>query len=287
MYRNFAIAFLIFLTLVSCTYFASEDKKDAVAKVGDHFLYARDLTGIYGENMSAEDSAVVRNNFVNSWALRQLLMEKAEINLPEEQQREFKELIEEYKLDLYTNTYKEALVNSTMDTTITAAEITSYYEKGMDNFRLNEELWRFRYIELNPDFEKLDDVKEKFERYEQEDRESLEEMSIQFKSYALDDSIWAKKEQILRKIPVLAAKENKNKIKKSEFIELKDSLGVYLIYINDILERNDTAPISYVKPTIRQILLNRKKLDFVRRTEREIVDEALRKKKFEIYESDK
>ncbi|RAV30607.1 peptidyl-prolyl cis-trans isomerase [Sinomicrobium soli] len=287
MYRNCVIAFIMLFALAGCSYFAGEDEKDAVARVGDHFLYPRDLAGIYGENMSAEDSAVVRNNFVNSWALRQLVMEKAEMNLPEEQLREFEKLIEEYKIDLYTNTYKEALVNSAMDTAITNSEITSFYGMRKDNFRLNEELWQFRYIELSPDFGKLDDVREKFERFEPEDRESLEEMAIQFKSYSLEDTIWAKKTQILRKIPVLALEEHENKIKKSHFIELEDSLGVYLVYINDILERNDTAPISYVKPTIKQILLNKKKLDFVRNTEREIVEEALSKKKFEIYGSDK
>ncbi|MGS2761354.1 peptidyl-prolyl cis-trans isomerase [Sinomicrobium sp. M5D2P9] len=287
MLRKSIIGFMVAFSLGACSYFNSDETADAVARVGDSYLYKRDLSGIYGENMSREDSLVVKNNFVNTWAKRQLFMEKAKINLPEEQLREFEKLIEEYKTDLYTTTYKEALVNSTMDTAVTISEIESFYNNTEERFKLNEELWRFRYIEVSPDFEKLDEVREKFRRFEETDKAELDEMGIQFKSYALEDSIWVKTSRIFRKIPLLGSEENEKIIKKSNFIELTDSLGVYLVYINDILHRNDNAPMSYIKPTIKQILLNRKKLEFLRKLEKEIMDEAVRKKKFEIYESDK
>lgn len=287
MLRKKIIGIIVLLGLGSCSYFRQEETADTVARVGDKYLYKKDLSGIYGENMSKEDSMVVKANFINSWAAKQLFMEKAKINLPEEQVREFEKLIAEYRTDLYTTTYKEALVNNAMDTAVSDAEIKSFYNNTEDNFKLNEELWRFRYIEVSRDFDKLDEVREKFRRYEEVDKADLEEIAIQFKSYALEDSIWVKAAQIYQKIPLLAREENEKNIKKSHFFELSDSLGVYLVYINDILHRNEIAPMSYVKPTIKQILLNRRKLEFVRKLEKEIMDEAVRKKKFEIYESDK
>ncbi|WP_268223699.1 peptidyl-prolyl cis-trans isomerase [Sinomicrobium oceani] len=288
MLRKSIVGLMVILHLASCSYFSSDETADAVARVGESYLYKKDLSGIYGEDMSREDSMVVRNNFVNTWAMRQLFMDKARINLPEEQLREFEKLIEEYKTDLYTTTYKEALINSAMDTAVTTSEIESLYNNTEDKFKLNEELWRFRYIEVSPGFGKLDELRKKFRSFGEEDKEELEEMAIKFKSYSLEDSIWVKTSQILQKIPALGEEENRKNIKKSNFIELTDSLGVYLIYINDILQRNDNAPMSYIKPTIKQILLNRKKLEFLRKLEKEIMDEAVRKKKFQIYdESDK
>ncbi|SFW49230.1 hypothetical protein SAMN02927921_01882 [Sinomicrobium oceani] len=288
MLRKSIVGLMVILHLASCSYFSSDETADAVARVGESYLYKKDLSGIYGEDMSREDSMVVRNNFVNTWAMRQLFMDKARINLPEEQLREFEKLIEEYKTDLYTTTYKEALINSAMDTAVTTSEIESFYNNTEDKFKLNEELWRFRYIEVSPGFGKLDELRKKFRSFGEEDKEELEEMAIKFKSYSLEDSIWVKTSQILQKIPALGEEENRKNIKKSNFIELTDSLGVYLIYINDILQRNDNAPMSYIKPTIKQILLNRKKLEFLRKLEKEIMDEAVRKKKFQIYdESDK
>ncbi|MBC9797365.1 peptidyl-prolyl cis-trans isomerase [Sinomicrobium weinanense] len=288
MFRKSIIGFVVLLSLGACSYFQKEETADVVARVGDNYLYKKDLSGIYGENMSREDSMVVQANFINAWAAKQLFMEKARINLPEEQVAEFEKLIAEYRTDLYTTTYKEALVNSTMDTAVSEAEIKSFYNNTEDNFKLNEELWRFRYIEMSKDFDKVDEVREKFKKYEETDRAGLEEMAIQFRSYSLEDSIWVSTSQIFQKLPILALEKNEKNIKKSHFIELTDSLGVYLVYINDILHRNDTAPMSYVKPTIKQILLNRKKLEFIRKLEKEIMDEAVRTKKFEIYEeSDK
>ncbi|MGB5378773.1 MAG: peptidyl-prolyl cis-trans isomerase, partial [Muriicola sp.] len=76
-------------------------------------------------------------------------------------------------------------------------------------------------------------------------------------------------------------------LKKSQFFELEDSLGVYLGKIADVRSINEIAPLTYIKPTIRQVLLNRRKLEFMRRLETEILDEAVKQKEFEIYEKEK
>jgi hypothetical protein len=67
---------------------------------------------------------------------------------------------------------------------------------------------------------------------------------------------------------------------------LEDSLGVYLGKIGDVRNINEIAPLSYIEPTIRQVLLNRRKLDFMRRLETEILDEAVKQNEFQIYEKD-
>ena len=43
---------------------------------------------------------------------------------------------------------------------------------------------------------------------------------------------------------------------KIKFYTAQDSLGLYLIQVNDIIEAGDQTPISYVLPTIKQIILN-------------------------------
>ena len=116
-----------------------------------------------------------------------------------------------------------------------------------------------------------------------EDKKELDSISIQFKSYSLNDSIWIKVSQVIDKIPVINA-ENKNELlKKSNFIQLKDSLGVYLMQINDVLLRNDTAPLEYVKPTIDQIVINKRKLELIKELEKDITKDAIKNNQFEIY----
>ena len=72
-------------------------------------------------------------------------------------------------------------------------------------------------------------------------------------------------------------------LKKSNFIQLKDSLGLYLMQINDVLLRNSTAPLEYVKPTINQIVINKRKLELIKQLEKDIKKDAINNKQFEIY----
>jgi len=87
----------------------------------------------------------------------------------------------------------------------------------------------------------------------------------------------------LDKIPVANASNKEELLKKSNFIQLKDSLGVYLMHINDVLLRNDTAPLEYVKPTIDQIVINRRKLEFINDLKTDITKDAIKNKQFELY----
>ena len=116
------------------------------------------------------------------------------------------------------------------------------------------------------------------------DKKILDSISIQFKSYSFNDSIWIKLTQVIKKIPAVNS-ENKNQLlKKSNFVQLKDSLGVYLMQINDVLVRNDTAPLEYVKPTIDQIVINKRKLELIKELEKDITKDAIKNKQFEIYD---
>ena len=76
---------------------------------------------------------------------------------------------------------------------------------------------------------------------------------------------------------------NKVLLKKPNFIQLKDSLGLYLMQINEVLERGSQAPIEYVLPTLKQIVVNNRKLKLIKQLKSDIVNDAIKNKKFEIY----
>jgi len=50
-----------------------------------------------------------------------------------------------------------------------------------------------------------------------------------------------------------------------------------------VLLQNTTAPLEYVKPTIDQIVINRRKLERIRELEKDITKDAITNKQFEIY----
>jgi hypothetical protein len=76
---------------------------------------------------------------------------------------------------------------------------------------------------------------------------------------------------------------NSQVLKKTNFAQLQDSLGVYLVKIEAVLNLNDIAPLSYVKPTIEQIVLNKRKQELLKKIEKDITIDAIKNKNFELF----
>jgi hypothetical protein len=277
------ILLLLLIVASSCTFFKNADGRILVARVNDTYLYQEDLGNLVSKGTSKEDSLLLVQNFINRWATQQLFVDGAMLNLRESKQEAFDKLVVQYKNDLYTKAYIEALVSRSINTSVTIEEAGDYYNKNKEVFKLNEELIKFRYVHIDENIIDFQNIKKKFERFNDNDKRELDSISIQFKSYSFNDSIWIKVSQAIDKIPAVTI-ENKNELlKKSNFIQLKDSLGVYLMQINDVLLRHDTAPLEYVKTTIDQIVINKRKLELIRQLEKDITKDAIKNKQFEIY----
>lgn len=72
-------------------------------------------------------------------------------------------------------------------------------------------------------------------------------------------------------------------LKKSNFIEIKDSLGLYLINIKDMLKVNQYAPLDYVSETLKRMIINKRKSVFIDQLRKDITKDAIKNKSFEIY----
>lgn len=271
--------------LISCdSLFKKKVDKIPVARVGETYLYKEDLKELLLVNMSEEDSTSFVNNYINNWGYKQLLLSKSKINLPEEKLEYFEQLVSNYRTDLYTGAYKEALVLQSHDTAITRNQLTEFYEREKENFKLKERIIQLRFVELPVQYMDKDVVARKLRDFKEADKRYLDSISVQFRKVNFNDSIWASVFRVMEEIVPLTVENQDKYLKKSQFFELQDSLGVYLAKVNDILEINDIAPLTYIEPTIKQLLLNRRKLDYMKKLEVEVMDEAIKKKEFEIYE---
>ncbi|MBJ7880540.1 peptidyl-prolyl cis-trans isomerase [Gelidibacter salicanalis] len=269
--------------LVSCDFFTQTDDRVPIARVGEFYLYEDDVEDLVVEGTSVEDSTLLVNGYITRWATQLLLVEGAERNLPEDSQKEFNKLVNQYRNDLFTKAYVEALVKRNIDTAVSMSEAQKVYENNKESFKLNEELIKLRYINMLQNALNKEEIEKRFKRFNEKDRRYLDSLHIQFKSYSLNDSIWVKAAQVVQKIPVVNADNKKELLKKSNFIQLKDSIGLYLIQINEVLQQNDYAPLEYVKPTVNQIIINRRKLELIKQFEKDITRDAIKNNQFEIY----
>ena len=269
--------------MVSCNFFKQTDNRTPIARVGESYLYLDDVEDLVSEGTSVEDSILLVNGYITRWATQLLLVDGAKRNLPEDIQNDFGKLINQYQNDLFTKAYVEALVKRNIDTAVSISEAKKVYENNKESFKLNEELIKLRYINISQNALNRAEVEKRFKRFDKKDKRYLDSLHVQFQSYSLNDSIWVKAAQVVQKIPVLNADNKKELLKKSNFIQLKDSIGLYLIQINEVLQQNDYAPLEYVKPTVNQIIINRRKLELIKQFEKDITKDAIKHNNFEIY----
>jgi len=273
----------IIFGMVSCVFFEKQAQEKTIARVNDTYLYKSDFIKQLPEDLSKKDSTLFATQYINNWATKQLLKQHATLNLEEDKLEFFNQLAQEYKLELYANAYLDAFIVKQMDTVISKSEFDTLYKYSKQNFKLNEELLRFSYISIDKDYKDLSNIKEKFKRFNYQDKVLLDSLSIQFNSFMLNDSLWVKKSQVLKTLPVINSTKNLELLKKSNFLQFEDSIRVYLVRVNELLKRNEQAPQEYVEQTLEQIILNKRKLKLIKQLEIDVRKDAIQNKEFEIY----
>lgn len=280
---KFLFSGIVFCSLVSCDSPSKASDPEAIARVGTEYLYPSDIRDLIPQGTSPEDSTRIVKTYIERWASHKLLTEVAEVNLDEEQKKEFEKLVNQYRIDLYTNAYLEQLVQTTIDTAIAKKDIELYYEENKENFRLNGKLVKLRYVKVPSEHQKFSQIKERFFKPKKNDKEFWDTYTIQLKAAALNDSVWVEMNQVYRKIPFINPDNVSNYIQEGMQIEHQDGEDVYFIKIKDVLPENQISPLEYIEPTIRQVILNRRKLEFIKKIEKEITDDALKNNRYEIY----
>jgi len=274
---------LIILCLTSCDQLTNVDQDAVVARVGTHYLYLSDIEEQLPPNISKDDSILLAQNAINIWAKKHLLYDQAVFNLDQSSQTALNALVEDYRLDLWGRTYKESLVKSLIDTIVDTLMVQSYYKKNQSNFSLSENVLQARVLGLSKSALNLSDVKFRFQRNQEEDKRYLDSLRIQFTSYQNKDSIWYTKRSFQEQFPSIPVLDFDNYLKKSQFFFIEDSFEVYLLWVSDYRLRNEYAPFQLVENTIRKIVFNQSKLEFIKQFDQEILQDAIQANKFEIY----
>ena len=104
--KFFLLIILIHL-LYSCKFFRRDDveKKDAIAKAFDYYLYLDDLVGVVPSGASREDSITIVKNYIDNWVRHKAVLHKAESNLDDDKKNVSRQL-EEYRNSLITYAYE-------------------------------------------------------------------------------------------------------------------------------------------------------------------------------------
>ena len=274
--------FLFLLLLISCDFNKKSDD-NYVARVGEEFLSYSYLNDLIPENISVEDSVELANKIISEWATSKLLLQNAQNNLNENEKESIDEKSKKYRDNLILSDYKNKISKNNPDTVVTDNEIKVFFENNSKNFTLYNEIIQGRYLKLNKNNFNINEIKRRFNRFNLGDRYFFDSISIQLLNYSFNDSTWINKNLFFNKIPTLNNDEIQRIVKNNLFYIKEDSLALYLIKINKYKKANDYAPLDYIYERIRELISNRKRIDYLTKIEKELIEDALFKKTYEKF----
>lgn len=261
----------------------SEDTDDRiVAQVGEKKLFQSEISKIIPAEIIDQDSVQMAGDYIRKWVKQELLINKANENLTLEQKNLTKE-IEEYRNSLIIYKYKNELMNQQMDTIVTQRQIEQYYNTNPDNFKLNRNIVKAIFIKIPNDVANPKLLKELVDDTSEEGINALREYGIQYaKGFDFFNNNWVDFEIVKRNIPEEITDERQF-LSRNNQIELKDSIYYYLVSFQDYKLQNEVAPIEYVENNIKNLILNRRKIEFLKQVEENVYKEGIRQNKFKIY----
>ena len=283
---NTVLYFYIILTVTACNQQPVKDEnRVAIARANNVFLYADELKDIIPPGTIAKDSMEIINQYIDNWIRESLVIQKAEDNLNEEQKKVEKQL-QDYRNSLITYTYEKELVKQKLDTIIADTEIETYYNNNKADFELKDNIIKVIYIKVNKKAPGIDKLKKWYTSDNLKDREQLASYCHQFaENFYLDDNSWLLFDDLLKEIPI----QTYNKelfLQNNTYVEVSDSLSDYFVNIKGFKIRNSLSPLAFEIENIRNIILNKRKLELINKMKQDIYNDAANNNKIEIYTND-
>jgi hypothetical protein len=274
--------FILSLIALACVRPGKGKGELPVARVSNVYLYPSDMEGIFDPKLSPKDSTEIRRKFVEKWIKKQLLLQKAELNLNFEQKDVSKQL-DDYRTALLIYKYEEMLLEQQMDTVVSAKEIEEYYNKNTSNFILNQPAMKGVYIKLHSNSPYQEKLARWIRSDNPEDLKQLDSYCFQYaKKYDYFNDQWIYFEILKKQLP-LHTSDIDGFLKSNKYAELHDSVFNYYLNIKEFKLSGNTAPLNLVKEDISRILLNKRKMQLLQNLENDIYNNAYNRDKIEIY----
>jgi len=264
---------------IGCSNLTYNNSNNLIARAGESFLYQNDLPEFYSE----EDSINKFMSFVETWAKEKVLYDLSLVNLSQSKKSEIDQLVNNYQIDLYINSYKDLIINNRIDSVVTNEQIDSFYEKNYNNFRLNENLIKYRYVRVPDDNINIGAIRRYISRVNQQDRQFLDSLNFQFADLKLDDSIWFTERDVISSVTFINQNNKSKYLIKNRLFNIRESNYINFFIVEDILKSGNIPPLSYLYERIKSTIINKRKLTLLENLNKGILNDAIKSRKYEIF----
>ena len=261
----------------------AEEKTKALARVYDTQLYEDDVRGIVPANVSSQDSADIISRYIKGWIKKQLLINEAASRIDFDE-AELQRKILDYRYALMVYEFEKQYVNEELNKEVLEEEVLTYYKENIANFELKQNIIRGLYIKVPKEAPKIERLKRLIRSDKDKDKAELKSYCFRFAtSYSLEDSLWVNFDEVIRNTPLISIPNKVQFLKENKYIETEDADFLYLIRVYDFKISDQTSPLEFVRDEIKDIIINKRKLELSRQLEEKIYNEAKENNDFEVY----
>ena len=196
---------------------------------------------------------------------------------------DFTQQLDNYRNSLIIYAYENELVKQKLDTLVSDEEVENYYSANQQNFLLKDNIVQVQYVKLPLKSAHIKQFKKLLDTDNSAEKTKLSEECEKYAAdYFLDDQNWLLFNDLLKQIPVKTYNQEEF-LKNHRDLEYQDSLYTYLVRFHDFKIKESISPLSFEKEREKSIILNKRKIDLIRKMHTDIYEKALKNADFEIF----
>jgi hypothetical protein len=281
---RYAVVFLCFISSVvsSCKNDAMDNNEEKIllAEVESKKLFLEDVRNMIHEDASPQDSALIVNAYVDRWVRDQLLMAKAEQNIPVNLNVD--KLVADYRSSLILNNYERLLMESQLDSTISDQDLIQFYEANKEQYILEKPIARIVFVKLRPDSPNQQQALAWWNDLEKENLRRLRSYADRHAAQSfLEDTAWIDMASIMDMVPSTMVSESS--LKEGKEVRYQDGDYLYLLKVLEVRRTTEVAPLPYIRDQATRAILHKRQIALIERTKDQLYDVAIRKNNVKIY----
>ncbi|MEZ5041850.1 MAG: hypothetical protein R2828_18285 [Saprospiraceae bacterium] len=271
---------LLGLSILSCQLTENDDKGVILAKVYNKTLYSLELDGLFPKGAMAEDSLQFLQTYVDKWVKDALVLHEAELHIPND--LNIDKLVRDYRASLIRNSYEEALVQELLDSTISQAELTEFYEKNKEQYQLETPIIRCNFIKVPLPVPEATKLRQWWNSSSPADLKALIDYCNQYAdAHILEDSVWYGVDDIAVELPAGTLTADNIGFKR-EFTQ-QDGQFQYFFRLYELKNRKDIAPLAYIEGQAKKVILHKRKLKLLEDTKADLYNNGIRSNSIEKF----
>ncbi len=271
---------LVFPFIYLSCHRSGNDGGEPVARVYNNYLYRDELAGILPANASSADSTKIAHSYIEKWVRNQLLLRLAEANLPEEE-KNLEKQIANYRASLLIYKYQQYLLGQKLDSLVTMREIEEYYEIHGRTILLDKPAIKGVFLKVPADAPGQGQLIEMFTG--SGNIEDLESYGNRYASRSLIfTETWMYADELLQHFPAGSAAQT-NALRGPGQVTASDENFYYFLGVIDFVPRGSQMPLSIAARKIKNIIINRRKNQFLNELEKSLLNEGLEKNAIQYF----